>query len=233
MPKPQPYDNFQIIIEEVSPEQLGPYLAICAKAGMKARQELVTNIPTYAKRASFDVQTGELLETWLKDHPTFKAIEVVKFFEAMGRTRGSAYPALVAAVEKGVLKKLDEPGHYSRADIKHIEPPKKTRVAKGPPKKFTRRADDVVLSFARRNHGRVNTHKLIDLFEAEGRARNSVYACIDGLMKRKQLKRVGSAGSGQYMLLASAVKTKPAKQIAIGKTPAPLNGAVVEELING
>jgi hypothetical protein len=232
MPKPPPEQRFRIICE-VGVADLGPAMVDLAqiKGLTVTGNELVTDVPTFGKK-TYEVSGADFLLPWIEEHPTFKAREATAHFEASGREKSATYFALNTLIKRGVLKRLEE-GMYSRADVKQIEAPRKTRVAKGPPKKFTRRADDVVLTYARRNHGRINTHKLIDLFEAEGRARNSVYACIDGLMKRKQLKRVGDAGSGQYVLLAKAAKTKPAKQIATADKPAPINGAVVEEMTHG
>jgi hypothetical protein len=157
-----------------------------------------------------------VLAEWIKEHPTFKAIEAVQYFEEQGRTKGSTYPALGVLVEKGILKKLG-PGDYARADVKHLAAPKKKRVAKGPLKTFDKRGEDVVLSYARRNHGRFNTPKLVELFTREGRAKNSVYASIDALMKQKLVKRVGEKGDGQYVLLnKTAPKPKPKPMVVNG-----------------
>jgi hypothetical protein len=211
VPKIQPFDNFKIIVEEVPPEELGPVLALLAKAGLKARPELVTNIPSYGQRSTHEVNAEDFLLPWIADHATFRALEAVKHFEANGRSGGGAYPTLAALVDKKVLKKLS-PGNYARADVKHLEPPKKAqRTAKGPKKVFDKRGEDVILSYARRNHGRVHTHKLIEIFEAEGRARNSVYASLDGLMKSKSIKRVGEPGTGHYILLNKAKAKPPTK----------------------
>lgn len=86
-------------------------------------------------------------------------------------------------------------------------------------KTFDKRGEDVIVSHARSNHGRTNTERLIKVFARQGRARNSVYASLDALMKNKMMKRVGDKGSGQYVLLAKA-KTK-------------LNGAAAAETAHG
>jgi hypothetical protein len=235
MPKPPPEQRFRISCE-VGVADLGPAMVDLAqiKGLTVTGNELITDVRTYNKRP--EIASQDLLAEWIKDHPTFKAREACQYFEDNGRTKGSAYPAMGVLVDKGVLKKLGD-GNYARTDVKHIEAPRKTRVAKGPPKIFSRRGEDVILTYAKRNHGRVNTHKLIDLFEEEGRARNSVYACINALLRDKLVKRVGDSGSGQYVLLAKAAKTKPAKQIihqpAAAMKPEPINGAVVEEMTNG
>ena len=100
-------------------------------------------------------------------------------------------------------------------------------MAKGPPKTFDKTGEDVVLSYARRNHGRFNTPKLVEIFEREGRAKNSVYASIDALMKQKLAKRIGEKGGGQYALLnkpAPKPKTKPVVNGHAAETTTPETG---------
>ena len=212
MAKVETVDRFNITCE-VGVGELGEAMVHIAKfpALRVVGSELVTDVRTYNNKSPPGASTA-LLKSWITDHPTFKAIEAVRYFEENGKTKGSTYPALATLVEEGVLKKL-APGSYSRTDVKQLAAPKKPRVAKGPPKTFDKRGEDVVLTFARRNHGRFNTTKLIEVFEAEGRARNSVYASINSVVKDKLAKRVGDPGSGQYVLLAKAIAKKaPAKK---------------------
>jgi hypothetical protein len=220
---------------EVEATNLGPTLAQFTKMGLtNLGFELITDVRRFNKNIKPDapdvpeIGTTALLTAWIKDHPTFKAIEAVKHLEANGHTRGSAYPALRDFVEKGILKKL-EPGHYSRADVKHLTGPKKTKPAKQtrrvirPVRSFDKRGEDVILSYGKRNHGRFNTAKLVEVFLKEGRAKNSVYASIDALLKAKRAKRVGDNGSGQYVLLTKPAKTPKPK---IHAPPRP-NGSMI------
>jgi hypothetical protein len=95
-----------------------------------------------------------------------------------------------------------------------------------PYRRFDNRAEDVILTYARRNHGKFNTNKLVEVFAAEGRARNSLYATIDALMKSRLVKRTGK---GRYALLQKAAKSKPGRKTPKAKT----NGAAIESAANG
>jgi hypothetical protein len=228
MAKSQPIDRFRISCEcEVS--HLGQIMVQLARIeGLRVTgNELITEINSYATKRAHEVAGATLLTAWISDHPSFKALEAVRHFEEDGRHKSSAYAALGQLVETGVLKKLDQAGHYARTDIKAIAPPKNTR------KTFDRNAEDVILTYARRNHGRFNTARLVEMFLEEGRARNSLYASIDHLMKQKLVKRVGEAGSGQYALLAKASKKaskskpkKPPKKKPVIKG----NGSIIPEV---
>jgi Fe2+ or Zn2+ uptake regulation protein len=227
MPKLPTVEFFEVTVQ-CPKDVLGELVADLNKRNLThVNFNLVSATKTFTKNAKPEVASQDLLAEWIKEHPTFKAIEAVKYFEEQGRTKGSTYPALGILVEKGVLKKLG-PGDYARADVKALAPPKKKRVAKGPPKTFDKRGEDVVLSYAKRNHGRFNTPKLVEIFQREGRAKNSVYASIDALMKQKLVKRVGEKGGGQYVLLNKATaspKAKPKKppaQKLNGEAPAPV-----------
>ena len=90
---------------------------------------------------------------------------------------------------------------------------------------FEKPGVDVILTYARRNHGRFNTTKLIELFEAEGRERGGVYGSINRMLKRKLIKRIGDTGSGSYVLLQKAVKK--AKPVTNGA--AVVDTPVIEE----
>jgi hypothetical protein len=233
MPKPPPIERFKVATV-CDKAILGEVIAALTKMGLdNITFDLVTEVVTFRNNSG---GTGELLQAWVNDHPTFKAIDAARHFEANGLTRGSCYPALRALVEKGILKKLS-PGNYAHANVKHIEGPKKekkTRVAKSPPKTFDKRGEDVIITYAKRNHGRFNTAKLVEIFTSEGRAQNSVYASIDALIKHKQAKRVGDKGSGQYVLLSKATKPKATPKPKPSKVAAPVtNGSAVEEVTHG
>lgn len=218
MPKEPPVERFRITCE-VEPANLGPTVAQLTKLGLSnIHFELVEDVRTFAKRTNHEVSSEALLLEWIKDHPTFKAIEACKHFEANGRTKGSTYPALGVLVEKKVLKKLDQ-GNYARADVKHLAAPKtkpKGRVIN----EVSHR--DFILRTARRNHGRFSAAKIKELFEKEGRNRDSVSTAIDALLKRKLVKRVGD---GEYVLLQKTTQPPPVKSNG--------NGATVEEAQHG
>jgi predicted transcriptional regulator of viral defense system len=188
---------FRVAVNSVPKELLGETMAALTKLGFDDVDfELVTTVKTFRNNNAHG-STSDLLLDWIKDHPTFKAIEAVKHFETNGHTRASAYPAMGVLVEKGVLKKLGE-GMYSRADVKHLEPPRKSRTKK---KVFEKTGKEVILALARRSHGRFTSAKIVELFLEQKRARNSVSTSIDALMKQKLVKRVGE---GSYALTAKA-----------------------------
>lgn len=194
---------------ETSIDEAGKFIAMLTKEGVQAmRHELITDVITFKKGAHHAISAEAFLTNWIADHPTFKVSEAVKFCKEDGRTAGACYTALRLMVEKKVLKKLGE-GNYARADVKSLAPPKKKPTEKKaaakkgakPHKSFEKTGMEVIMSYAKRNHGRCNTAKLLDLFEAEGRARNSVYAPLEKLVKAKKLKRVGEEAGGQFMLM--------------------------------
>jgi hypothetical protein len=214
MPKPPPVDYFRITCVS-SKEALGETVAALIKLGhTDIHHELVTDVRAFARNSKPEISSRELLTAWVQDHPTFGAIEAVKYFREQGRTNNSAYPAIGDLVEKGILKKLG-PGRYARADVKHLAAPKQKTRAKTSPKTFEKTAEEVLLSYAKRNHGRLNTARLTEFFTKEGRSKASVYTALHVLVNRKQIKRVGDAGSGQYVLLNG-----PAKKLAAKKKPA-------------
>lgn len=195
MPKETPIERFRISIDDVDPALVGPMVAAATKLGCeKVRFELIEDVRSFAKKVNHEVKAEDFIKEWLPEHPTFQAIEAVRHFEANGRSKGSAYPALAILVEKKILKKLG-PGNYARVDVKHIAGPKADKR-----KVFAKPGTDAILSYAKRNHGRFSTAKIVELFDKEGRARGSVYASTDKLLKQKQIKRVGDLGRGQYIL---------------------------------
>jgi len=228
MPKPPPVEYFRVTCE-VDAATLGATIAALTKMGVaRIATDLVTAEATFKQKNSYAIKTEDFLAEWIAEHPTFRASEAVKHCRADGRTDGAAYTALRMMVENKFLKKLS-PGQYSRTDVKALAAPQK-KGAK-PHKTFAKRGEDVILSYAKRNHGRFNTAKLVEIFIAEGRARNSVYASIDALMKDRLVKRVGDAGSGQYVLLAKAAKKAP-KKTEMMKLPKvrALNGGAAAEV---
>jgi hypothetical protein len=213
-------ERFRISLE-TDIVSLGPVMAQLAKIPGVAvtGNELITDVRRFQKNSTIPkdgIPSSEFLTGWVKDHPTFTTSDATAAFEIDGRVKTGAYGAIKTLIEKGILKKLAD-GHYARADVKQLAAPKKRRVAKGAPKTFDKRGEDVVLSYAKRNHGRFNAAKLVEIFTREGRAKNSVYASIDALMKQKIVKRVGEKGEGQYVLLNKpAPKPKPKPVVVNG-----------------
>lgn len=217
MAKQQPatIDRFKITAECEAPE-MGLIIAQLTKMGLtNLHFELVTDVLTYRQKSNHDVKAADFLTEWIKDHPTFKAIEACKHFEANGRTKGSAYPALSELVEAGLLKKLDDPGHYARADVKAIAPPKgKKKPAKPVNSHQTRYAvpnPALIMRIAKRKKGHFTVGAIKAAFEKDGRPPSSASPAIRELIDRKVIKRVGE---GEYQI----IETPAPKPNGNGKT---------------
>jgi hypothetical protein len=222
VPKPETVDRFRIIAEAEASE-MGPIIAQLSRMGLSnINFELITDVVTFKQKVTHEVPATEHLAAWVADHPTFTSSDATRYFRESGRTSGAVYYAIRMLTEKKIIKKLGD-SSYSRTDVKAIEAGdhtkepklKKKREQKEPPKKFAKRGEDVILAFARRNHGRFNTAKLTEVFLKEGRAQGSVYASVNELLSTNMIKRVGDKGSGQYILTTKA-NGKPD-----GKTPKP------------
>lgn len=221
MVKPPPIERFKLSCE-VDAAQLGPTLAIFTKMGLTNLDfELITDVRTFNKVARPEIRSQDLLAEWVKDHPTFKATEVVKMFDADGRSKGAVYPAIAALVEKGILKKLS-PGNYTRADVKQI-----AAKSSASTNKYAISNGDFILRAARRAHGRINTTSLRKLFEADGRMSSSISPTLNTLVTSKVIKRVGE---GEYEL---RTKATPKPKTPTSPTQPVANGHAVEASING
>jgi len=197
MPKELPIERFRIWIDDVDPADVGPTVAALTKLGRgKVGFELIEDVRSFAKKASHEVNAAEFLAPWIAEHPTFRATEVVKHFEANGRSGGSAYSALTALAENKVLKKLG-PGNYARADIKHLAGPSAPKKIANAQKYAVPNAT-FALRAARRSHGRCNITSLKRLFEKDGRNPASVSPTLNDLIEKKLLKRVND---GEYVML--------------------------------
>lgn len=198
-PPPEPVEDFTITIRHVPKVALGDLHAALAKLDLHhVETQLVAHIAAFAQRSNHSVKAEDFLAEWIKDNATFKAKEAVNHFEADGRTGGACYSAIKTLVQKRALKKLGD-GNYSRSDVRQLVAPKKAKAE--PRKTFDKSGSEVILSYARRNHGRFTNAKLYEIFEKEGRASNSVSASIAKLLNDRMIKRVGVNGSGQYVLL--------------------------------
>ena len=211
MAKQPTIDRFKISVESDA-VQLGPNLAALNKMGLTVTGcELITDVKTYRGGHGTKGVSADLLREFIKDHPTFAAIQAVNYFKERGSTQNATYPTLVKLVELGELKKM-APGQYARADVKQIAAPKGPGKGNGVHKTFAKRGEDVMLAHAKRNHGRLNTGKLIEIFEKEGRAKGSVYGSFNKLLSAGKVKRVGETGSGSYVLLTKAATPKKARK---------------------
>jgi hypothetical protein len=112
---------------------------------------------------------------------------------------GNLGPAMVRLAQiEGLVVTGSELITDVRAYAKN-KPKKKRKVVER--KTFDKIATEVILTHAKRNHGKFNTQQLIRTFETQGRARNSIYATLDHMMKDKLVKRVDK---GEYVLLTKA-----------------------------
>jgi hypothetical protein len=224
-PPPEPIEDFSITAHHVTKEKVGEVYAALTKLGLNdIETNLVTHVPKFMMKP--EVASGDFIMKWTEDNPSFKAIDVVKAFEADGRGRSAAYPALAVLVEKRFLKKVG-PGQYARADQKALPAPKKEKQEKTQKKAIDRREvnhREFILRTASRNHGRFNTAWMKTQFEKDKRKPGAVSPSIDDLIKHKRLKRVAS---GEYVLMNKAQTERKKQTIAEKKTNG--NGAPVVE----
>lgn len=234
MPKQEPpvIETFSFTFHNVPKEQIGDLHAFGSRLGLNDHEVvLVENVLNYKKRGGAnEIKSTDYIMKWSEEHVHFKAIDAVNAFIADGRSKTAAYPAIATLVEKDLLKKVG-PGEYARADQKVLPAPakeKKEKQKKEKPKRehkvFDKTGSEVILSYARRNHGRLNSTKLLEIFDKEGRARNSVSASLDKLLKQKMIKRVGDGNSGQYVLLNKAQTERKKAALAEKTEPPKTNG---------
>jgi hypothetical protein len=231
MPKLSQRERFKISCE-VEIVDLGETIATLTRMGFdNITFDMITDVRSFARNAppKDGINSVEFLRKWTETNPTFKAIDAVKFFETDGRSKGAAYPAMSALVDEGFLKKLG-PAQYSRADVKHIAPPKKkteTKIAKQATQhKFEINAEAALLSIGRRNHGKFTSELAKKHFSVQGRKPTGVGPCINKLMKDKLIRRTDT---GSYELTAKAgiKKLTPARKPNGVAPPEPVEIATV------
>jgi hypothetical protein len=199
---------------------LGPRVAQLAREGITdVRFEVIEDIKTYGKKVQHEVSAIDYLAAWVADHPTFTTSEVGQHFEAGGRSKTGIYAALAGLIDRKVVKKIDAQ-HYSRADIKHLAPPKKEKAKD--PKSHQNRYEvtntDFILRNARRGHGRIVSSRIKDLFEKDGRNRSSVNPALSDMVEKGLLKRVEE---GVYELAEKAKPKVKVNDVKTAVTPAP------------
>jgi hypothetical protein len=188
-------------------DQMGHVFAALSRLGLtNIGYELITEVSTFKQKQSHDVKAEDFAKEWLKEHPTFKVGELVKHFEANGRTAGAAYTAVRNLVEKNDLKKLD-PGNYQRHDVKAIAAPEKPGTGTHPKtNRFLISGKDAIWRHIK-NRKQFKTTELAVLFRAQGRAPHSASPIVHELLKEGRVKRITD---GEYAVLRKAVS--PAKK---------------------
>lgn len=222
MPKEPPVLRF-MLHHPIGGAELGPHLAYLAGQGITdVHYEIIEDIKLYKQKQVHEIASVDFLEPWTVDNPTFRTRDVAKYFEENGRGGGGANYAIRQLVEKGVLRKLAQDGHYARADVKALAAPKKIAAPKKKSKTVERifhevNHRDFILRYARSHGGRITRNKLISYFEQHDRKGTSVGGALNMLMQRKQIKQLGE---GEYILLTKGgAKPKPAAT----KPPAKIN----------
>lgn len=207
--KPETRDHFNLMVNRLTPQQLGEAIAMLAKIDITdVRPELVTEVRTFKQKP--EIKSQDVLVDWIGEklangEVSFGAIEVVNYFKSLGRTGTTAYPALGALVAKGILRKIG-PGMYGMTAVKHLPAPEK-KAAKKVVKMDRHEVShlDFLLKVARRNHSRFNTAWMKKQFTADKRKWGAVSPAIANLIKLKKVKRVGD---GEYILPQEAVPKK-------------------------
>jgi hypothetical protein len=222
MPKLSQRERFKISCE-VEIVDLGETIATLTRMGFdNITFDMITDVRSFARNTppKDGINSVEFLRKWTETNPTFKAIDAVKFFETDGRSKGAAYPAMSALVDEGFLKKLG-PAQYSRADVKHIAPPKKAKKKlERAPQHETSNAV-FLMRIAKRNHGRFTSELAKKLFAADKRAPTGVGPTIRGLVEDKLIRRTDI---GSYELTVKGVGKSKANGVA---PPEPVEIATI------
>jgi hypothetical protein len=222
-------ERFRVHCEVDTAEEMGVLIAQLTRMGVKSiGHELVTDVYAYKAKRVHETPTNEAIAEWLKEHPTFKARELVGHLETEGRNRNSIYGAIKAMVANGELKKLGA-GNYSDASVKQIEAPK-TRAPRG---QFKITGREEVKKFIRSRKS-FTVQQLMALFDKQGRVPHSVSPILTGLIAEKMIKHSGEPGN--YLVTAqirkSAVKKAKEEKPKAAKAKL-LNGAATGEATHG
>jgi hypothetical protein len=199
MPKQPEITELCRIHADTTLDQMGHVLAALARMGLaNVGYELVTEVATFKKKQTHEIKAEDFAAAWIKDHPTFKATELVNHFDASGRTSGAAYTALRKLVDRRTLKQLGS-GNYQHADIKAIEGPKKHGADAG----LTNR-DFIWKVIGRRKSFMAS--ELTQAFKEAGRQPSSMTSVLAKLVGSKELKLLGG---GQYAVLGRKSEPTP------------------------
>lgn len=209
-------DRFRITAD-VEATALGPLLAQLAKIGLQnVGYELVTDVVMFNKngpRVLHPTTGDEFAREWLKEHPTFRAVELIHHFQAAGRTNGSGYTAIRNLVASGEIIKVSV-GNYTRSDIKAIAPPAKKaaapekarRAGRGQTPRYDVRNLDLIMKFIQPK-SRVTVAEVGALLVKEGRNKKSASPIISKLATAKVLKQIEP---GTYAVMKRADKAAAA-----------------------
>lgn len=236
MAKEATRDRFRIYAE-TSSEAMGPLLATLTRLGLEnIGYELITDVPRFNKngpRKVYETSTEDFVKAFLEENATFRAIDLVNYFEKDGRSRNAAYPTITKMVASDLIKKIGQ-GVYQRADVKALAAPieaeKKPHALTGKaPPKFEMSGADVIWRHIR-NRQKFGTKELAVLFRALGRNHHSVSPIITKMVQKKQVKPLGD---GEYAVLKKAVPAKKAKPTASAKKPAMSAASSPNHSMNG
>lgn len=206
--KPQEPEITRVrIFAETSVPFMGPLLVQLAKLGLEnIGYEFIADVRTFNKRLGEqkEVKAIDFAAEWIKEHATFKAIELVRHFKADNRPPSSAYSVLRDLVSTGVLNKLAL-GNYQRADVKAIAAPADSY------KRHDVSNRDLIWRHIK-NRKKFTSNDIAVLFRAHKRPESSGTSVIAKMCHEKILKRIGE---GAYAVLKKATKKaaklKPAK----------------------
>lgn len=191
--QPEVRDRFRIFAE-TSSEAMGPLLAQLTRMGLEnIGYELITDVRRFTQngeRKVHETSSVDFATDWVKDHPTFKAVELAHHFRDNDRIQDTAYGALRDLVKNGTLIKLS-PGNYQRSDVKAISPPSTSTEKKkrGQVDRYDTTNNAMILRFIRRRK-RVTVQETGAHLEAEGRNKKSASPIISLYAKAGYLKQV-------------------------------------------
>lgn len=190
--QPEAIDRFRIVAE-ASAAEMGPLLAQLTRMGLQnIGYELITDVRRFQTNGSrrHDVFGDEFALGFIKEHPTFKAAELVAYFEAAGRHKSGAYTAAKLYCENGTLVKLGA-GNYRRADVKALPGPeeaKRTRVSPAP--KYEGATNETLVRKAIRGRKKITVIAIGKMLSEAGRNGKSASPIISKLAKAKLLKLI-------------------------------------------
>lgn len=202
---PETQYRFRIVCE-VDQEQVGGVLADLTRRGItQIGHEMISDVVTFNRtgpRKVYDSKGKEFAKAYIADNPTFRINDLVKHFEANGRTSGAGYTAVRDLVREEFLTKLS-PGHYQRADIKAIEPPaprehdvhaaKKHKRLGGATQRYDVSNRDLILKHIGKR-SKFTAGEITALFKQNKRPTNSASSQISQMTTAGILRKTGTDG---------------------------------------
>lgn len=210
--QPVAQDRFRIFAETSSAE-MGPLLAQLTRMGLEnIGYELITDVRTFGRNGPRQVNeiTGDAFAAeWVKDHASFKALDLIQHFRDHGRTSGSGYTALKNLVAADTLRKLG-PGQYQRADVKALPAPQATATARGQRGPYAETSNKDLIFKAIRSRAKVTLQQMKQLLEDNGRNPHSASPLMTKLAQAKMIKLIVP---GEYQVLEKAKKAVAPKKL--------------------